>query len=145
MSAFVVSEAHINALACAMIYGPTPRARWHRIWSDQAEAFRTSDMDTQATLLGRLLLAENFRSVDHRYPAGAPSAEDRAAEARLFVEARTESRSLVELLKAVSCYEYQACEHPGWEGSQAARLCEALRGQLIAALPGWEAAPWGIR
>jgi hypothetical protein len=47
-------------------------------------------------------------------------------------------------LKAISCYEYQSCEHPGWRKSEAHAFCEALRDMAIGCLPGYDDAPWEI-
>jgi hypothetical protein len=46
--------------------------------------------------------------------------------------------------KAIACYEYQACECADWEQSEAVQFCDALRRKMIARLPGYEAAPWGV-
>lgn len=45
---------------------------------------------------------------------------------------------------ALSCYEYQSCEHPEWEGSRARGFCSEFRDCLIATLPGYEDASWGF-
>ena len=47
------------------------------------------------------------------------------------------------MLKAVSCYEYQACEHPGWLASEANLFCDALRHKLIGLLTIFGLASWG--
>jgi len=52
--------------------------------------------------------------------------------------------SAVELIKALHCYEYQSCEHPGWRTSQAHSFCRALERRLIGELPGYDDAPWAI-
>jgi hypothetical protein len=48
----------------------------------------------------------------------------------------------VEGLSIIACFEYQACEHPGWGTSEAHAFCGALRMKLIHCLPGYPAAPW---
>jgi hypothetical protein len=68
------------------------------------------------------------------------------------------------VLKAVACFDYQSCEHPGWPDSKAHDLMEALHTAVLArhpdlgervngpfgetyrytTLPAWDAAPWGI-
>jgi len=45
-------------------------------------------------------------------------------------------------LKAVCCYRYQSCEHPGWKGSEASRFCDALERVAVELLPGFSEAPW---
>lgn len=51
---------------------------------------------------------------------------------------------VLDVLKAVGCYEYQACEAPDWEGSDAQRICQKLTKALILRLPGFDDSPWGI-
>ena len=41
------------------------------------------------------------------------------------------------ILAAISCYEYQACEHPEWLASEAKAFCDALRMHMIRMLPGY--------
>jgi hypothetical protein len=53
-------------------------------------------------------------------------------------------QTIPELLNAVHCYEYQACEHPGWETSEAHAFCKALERRLISKLPGYNDGPWAI-
>jgi hypothetical protein len=50
----------------------------------------------------------------------------------------------VQVVKACNCYDYQSNEHPEWEGSFAQALSEMIRGEAIAALPGYDSAAWGI-
>ncbi len=51
--------------------------------------------------------------------------------------------SAAELAKGIANYEYQSCEHPEWEGSEAHAFCRALKEEILASLPGYEDAPWG--
>ncbi|HUZ55086.1 MAG TPA: hypothetical protein VMU94_21490 [Streptosporangiaceae bacterium] len=76
-----------------------------------------------------VLLAENRRSVNHRY------ADDEYQAPYVFTEI-TGHLDPIAILKAISCYEYQSCEHPGWEASEARSFCEALRRRIIRWLPG---------
>jgi len=52
--------------------------------------------------------------------------------------------SPVAVLKACDGYEYQACEHPGWEASEAHAYINALRRRAIHALPGYDEAAWEV-
>ena len=52
--------------------------------------------------------------------------------------------SLPELLNAIRGYQYQTCEHPSWETSEAKAFCEALQQRLISMLPGYRNGPWLI-
>ena len=48
----------------------------------------------------------------------------------------------VQAIKLVHCYEYQSCEHDGWETSEAHRFTTALLSSLEHSLPGYDDAPW---
>lgn len=45
-----------------------------------------------------------------------------------------------EMRQLVGCYAYQACEHPGWESSEAHAICEAIMAKLG---DGPRAGAWG--
>lgn len=92
-----------------------------------------------ASKIGTDLWAENFRSVNYRY-----GGNDASLEYQHSAFAKRLPFDPVVLLKAVDCYEYQTCEHPGWEKSDARRFCAGLRSLAIASLPGYKDAPWGI-
>lgn len=47
-------------------------------------------------------------------------------------------------LKAVQCYEYQACDWREYQGSDAERFASHARSSLLACLPGYDEAPWGL-
>lgn len=131
MSAFQVSNAHINALVRARAVASKGN-NWMRLESEMTD-----------TDLGRMLLRENMASVACRYAhKGFTVDEFELSAYRASRPAR--EFSVVELLKALDCYEYQACEHNGWKGSRAATFCADLRTALIKCLPGYDDAPWGI-
>lgn len=156
MSAFMVSIHHIRALVNAGLSAQHSELSWQRgpLSEEQRErAFERGEpwgidaasvtSQTQMTLLpvtaeyaGAMLLAENRKSVNHRYD------EDELEE--IYTHGPSSQRTIVELLSALDCYEYQACESPDWEDSEAYRFCIALRKLLTHQLPGWQDAPWGI-
>jgi len=93
------------------------------------------------------LAAECFASVRYRYPAGPLPGPNAASDGPVVCSDRlsTYARlSPVAVLKACSCYEYQSCEHPGWETSEAKRLIDSITQAAIAALPGYQDAAWEI-
>ena len=92
--------------------------------------------DTAGTV-GAMLLAQNRRSVDFRY--------DETDIEDVYLHSRSSERSPAAMLKAIDCYEYQACETPDWEDTEAARFCQALRAHLIRQLPDYDDADtWAI-
>jgi hypothetical protein len=91
-----------------------------------------------AGYVGAMLLAENRRSVDHRY------AEEEWEQPYLF-KMLPGVPNPVAVLKAIDGFEYQACEHPEWEKSEAHNFCDALRRKAIGKLPGYEEDEhWGV-
>lgn len=151
MSAFEVDNTHIDALVSAALHARD--LRWYHgeipatlpgEMLPSAEDYLTALQRTgrevtleNAGTWGATLLAENRRSVDRRYN------EEEIESPYEFREIRGQL-SAVAILKAISCYEYQSCEHPGWEASEAHSFCEALRLAMIHELPGYSAAAWEI-
>jgi hypothetical protein len=52
--------------------------------------------------------------------------------------------TVVEALKAISCYEYQACEHDDWDKSIIRDFCDTCRLHLIRELAGYEEVSWAL-
>jgi hypothetical protein len=134
MSAFIVSHAHINALVSAML-----DARMS-YWTGQDRVYVTR---ANAEEVGRILLAENVRSVTHRYGGRLDDDEQNAAALYRFAYAGR-PRSPVQLIKAVHCLDYQSCETEDWESSIAWRICQAILANATTKLPGYETAAWEI-
>jgi hypothetical protein len=84
-----------------------------------------------AGYVGAMLLAENRRSVDHRY------AEEEWEQPYVF-QSVPGAPYPVAVLKALDGFEYQACEHPEWDSSEAFNFCQALRKRAVQMLPGYE-------
>lgn len=146
MSAFLVCKTHIDALLTAGLrldpsHGPL---RWwypaidpNRDISGQNPGRYELTRET-AGQVGAMLMAENQRSVNHRYD------EDDWEPPYLFSELHGSPDPVV-VLKAIGCYEYQSCEHDGWQASEAFQFCEALRRRAIRKLPGYSEGPgWEI-
>ena len=159
MSAYVVSDIHLHALLSAgLSHGPRRGVlRWHAPESEEpageedytpGEPWGTTAVETAtrrareltretADSVGLMLLAQNYASVNHRYA----EAED---EPLYRFQSLVGYPQPVIVLKALDCYEYQACETPDWAQTEAHDFCRALRKRMIAQLPGYEDAPWGI-
>jgi hypothetical protein len=87
-----------------------------------------------AGMWGAVLVAENKRSVNHRY-------DDDEIEDPYQFTFYAGPFDPVGILRALNGYEYQASEHPGWRASEAREFCEALRGEMIRSLPGYDSFP----
>jgi len=88
-----------------------------------------------------MLLRENHRSVQHRYDEGPKAV---LADPYAFKRYRGKLDP-IQVLKAVSCLEYQSCEGPEWGRSEAFAFLRTLEGWAIHALPGYEEAEWEFR
>lgn len=144
MSAFVVDKAHISAILRAVL---PLRETDGPVWQHGGNTYQASRLS--ANCIGQLLLSECVKSVQHRYPQGKPNELPGRVDAEWlepFVFERIgRVPTPVEAIKLIDCLEYQSCEHPGWETSQARVCCEALRRYLLGRLPGYEDAAWSWR
>jgi hypothetical protein len=141
MSAFVVSDAHLDALVTVAIFGVSGHTALSGRWFAPYVFNRPACVDT-ANRLWEMLLRENEASVNARYPAQSSitDPEFKFPLRPLYAP----NISAVAALKLVACYGYQSCEHEGWDTSDAKKFCAALTSALINALPGYDAAPWAI-
>ncbi len=149
MSAFVVAREHIAYLVNAALRRTCTGSGFHYHWDGVSHSCQPQNRE-DAERLAQVLWAENVASVAHRYhgdklselPGMVPDAEAGFEYGRH--EWTHEQPSWVQVLKACDCYTYQSCEHPGWEGSEAHAIIEALRSKAIRSLPGYEDAAWEI-
>jgi hypothetical protein len=135
MSTWIVDKVHIDLLVTAAL-------AWELVVEEKADE------------TGRLLWQECQRSVAHRYPRDKDGEWpgpwfpdlDRGltlVDIERYVFEPLEGRvdpQVVEI--ATSSYQYQSCEHPEWEGSEAFRLSNALREAAEQILPGYQQR-WG--
>ena len=134
MSAFIVNQNHINALVSAMLDGHMS------YWDGHNRVFVTRH---NAEETGRILLAENVRSVNYRYRGEIDDDEKNAAASYRFTQF-TRRLSPVQLIKAVHCLDYQSSENEDWENSIAWRICQIIIFHATTQLPGYDNARWEI-
>jgi hypothetical protein len=144
MSAFVVSHDHIDALLSLALahrtYGPVS----YFVKDTQRLVAITEENVTE---VGRILLTECERSVNHRYPGEdeLPGTIGQNAATYTF---RPWPRALdpVAVLKGCDCFDYQACETDDYEASLAWTIIQAIRKRAIHGLPGYDNAEgWEFR
>lgn len=133
----------------AMMGGPTAMETF--------EAKRRELTPETADRVGAMLWSENARSVAYRYDEDydeIPGPNDFGVMAlagyryegqRLSASPLHAQVDPVAVLKACDGFEYQSCEHPDWESSEAHAFLDALRRKMIRALPGYADADWSIR
>ena len=95
--------------------------------------------DTAYDTIGRTLMGANAMGQKDRY--GDDSEIAGCADYKWQPRKRL---SLVEMVKTIQCYEYQACEWDGWKDSQAKQICDRCLSALLHSLPGYDAVPWGV-
>ena len=155
MSAFVVDKTHIDALLTAgLVWNPgSSKLRWMigeaedtdyregQPWGEtaiQSYERRVRELsDESAGRVGAMLWAENRLSVNHRYA-------ENEWEAPYIFEHLGIHIDPIAILDGLRCYEYQSCEHPGWETSEAKAFCDSLRANAIHELPRKGERVWEI-
>jgi hypothetical protein len=147
VSAWVVGKEHIDLLVTAGLVFPGRRCqnsklRWYGTHEGELD-------DSNADVIGGKLWAENYASVNDRYPdaaeqGGLPGPVGFEGEETLTytLDRIPGMVDPVVVLKAIDCYVYQSCEHGGWATSEARAIVEALRSACIKILPGYDDAPW---
>lgn len=162
MSAWVVSKTHIDLMvkaadAYSRRYGYTEFGWWRTDekgefagWYRLGSSRDGGDIVEYVTWTeaGQMLVDECVKSVRYRYPSDEPSDLPGPTE-RYYLEPYVfEDPGYVltpaEVFKAIDCYDYQSCEHPGWRQSSAYQFCESLRHAVCRGVEGYEDAPWGF-
>jgi len=149
MSAYMVSRKHIQYMVEAGFRHPGHHWNLSWYWNGSRSEMRAGDY-TEAERAGQMLWDENRKSIEARYPDCVDNPENMPGPiGESFEYGRHKHSDVlgidpVKTLKLIACYEYQACEHDGWEASEAHAYCQALRRSAINALPGYDDAPWGL-
>ncbi len=148
MSAFIVSRKHIQYLVQAALDLPGRTVQGGRLyWYNKGPhqlPYGDSEMENR---VGQILWDENIKSVLYRYPGDTKeTAPGPIGESYEYTHTYFPPKHIdpVQTLKACACLDYQSCEHPEWEASEAHAILEAIRNAAIAALPGYEDANWEI-
>jgi len=142
MSAYLVPKSHITYLveAGCRLPGLSDTLVWFfnvNRETGESEWGELSGRDrAAANRVGQMLTDENQRSVNYR------SEETDAPEAYAH-ECPVGEIDPVSVLAACNCYRYQACEHPGYDTSEAeafVRALEAAAGRVLIKRAGCS---WG--
>lgn len=152
MSAFVVNRDHIRYLVSAVqslsIVGRLNGSlTW--IWNqnDETETYDRGELkpgdNAEASRVGGMLTIENVRSVMHRYPDTSLEKANLPGEVGddymygkhvPWSYYATPDIFPEQVIMACRCYEYQACEHPGWRASEAHAFIKALERYAVSGL-----------
>jgi hypothetical protein len=135
MSAYIVGKPHIDAMVRLAV---RHQVRWY-------DGKQFHDARVEMDSLGQKLVDQNVKSVEYRYQDSELTKLPGPTNSSWLIPYNYNPfggriPTPLEGLKIVSCYEYQSCEDPGWEASEARSFCQALTHHLIDALPGYDAA-----
>ena len=139
MSAYIVSHSLIDAVLTIAVHenGSYGGPRYRKTKDSSVEI-----TEGNATEIGRVLLAENERSVMHRYPGGTlDDMPGKIGERSANYYFKPRKAEPVAVLKALDCLDYQSCETDDWQESEAFRVVAAIRDHAISRLPGYENGP----
>lgn len=139
MSAFQVSPNHIGAIVRWYLdeCPDSHRGQWRQMRPNRNDA---DDMMAA-------LAFECWRSVRYRYPEGPLPGPIAFEDTPVMCDGRLrlyKRLTPVQVIKACDCLNYQSCEHPEWETSEAKRLLDGIREAAISSLPGYSQAEWEI-
>jgi hypothetical protein len=133
MSAFICNNAHLDALLTWL----SARKGHVMIYVEGRPGLNPLNPDDRDTI-GRILQAENYRAVNHRY--GETDAPAEPYKFRPYPKVLTP----IEALKALACYSYQCAEPPDYLTTDAAGIVRQLESMATHELPGWNQARWEI-
>lgn len=150
MSAYVVDQSHVNFLIEAA-YEMARRDHgsnfsWYHDASQDRHYLPAGDM-LRAAEVGQMLWDENVKSVRFRYPDSGDElpgpVKHNGYHFDRFRFTTFSEYTPANVLKACHCYEYQSCEHPEWDTSDAKAFCTALCKCAERQVDGYEDAEWG--
>lgn len=135
MSAWMVSKNHLDVMVTAAI------------------SLGLADKSS-ANEIGEMLQQENCSSLMARYGDRYEMHDGTLPNPGEYLRAGFIARpdeNLAHVAKQVHCYQYQACEHEGWNASEARALTDQMLVAIAAklntsdlrSLPLYIAAPWG--
>lgn len=135
MSAFIVSDYHINALVSwASSRNGNDAVSYY--WSG-----RRRDVREDSKRVASVLHAENVRSVNARYSECDEPAGFKYRPVALGYTKITP----VQVIKACHCLEYQSCETSDWQETEAFAILAGIQDAALRALPGYDDAAWALR
>ncbi len=162
MSAFMCDDLHLSYLAMEAVRREPGQPSSYAISSDTlmgvravaavapcvardpgaraSDSWYNASTADRAAVVFSILAGENIASLKSRYRdaeslIGVPMFDPSVVKAAV--------PSVPAMLKSLACYEYQSCEHSGWEASLAFKICRGIERALIQRLPGYDSAAWG--
>lgn len=140
MSAFMVSNAHINALVTFITDHRILLPKWD-VAPDAPAYAQANSGDEQA--IGDKLIQANRESLVARYGESERLALQMNED--WVFKVTINAFKPIEIIKAADCFDYQACEVTDYNSTWAADVMSRVRATAIRQLPGYEAADWEIK
>lgn len=121
MSAYTLSNEHISAMLQAANFSDYAGDTCTYRFNGELHYMKGNIQE-----IGQKLLDENFRSVNFRYGDDMPSPK--------FSRKYTQDYTAAQIIKLCNCYDYQTCETPDWNETEAYAIYNALRERAISRL-----------
>lgn len=128
MSAFIVSENHINVIVSYFV----DSRPMYRLYAKINGAYQYLTHENAAKV-AQTLYAENVRSVDVRY-----SEENDSRYTFKYLPMARLHYSIADIAGALDCLEYQSCETDDYYRTEAYALITAMRKRLLKRLQDHE-------
>ena len=122
MSAWQLNSTHIAAVAASFVVRSEEQIR-KDLPDWLTDAIDDEDRVKDTKLIAAVLASENAKSVNYRYNAAWEPVEVSEALIRHFLASPLTD---TQFHTAVSCYDYQACEHPSYGTSKAFEYVSAM-------------------
>lgn len=138
MSAYTMHAEEINTIVSYFVHTKATvhgEGAWLRI----GEKYDYLNYD-HAEEVGKILMDENIRSVNSRY------AQDTGSDYKFEYDATAHKRPMGNIIGALECYEYQACETDDWHTTNAHEIVQQLRRHLLKTIAEKDGTyTWGIK
>lgn len=141
MSAFLQSNDHFSVLASYF----TDRVHDKGMWCKLGDNYTYLNTPEQAETVFWVLVNENTRSLEARYPQYPDMWENAKSYKFKYMPNAKQLYSVGEIAKALDGYEYQACEADDHDKTEAYQLVQQMRKHLLTMLEDYEIADtWSI-
>lgn len=139
MSAFMVSDDHINAIVLAAREGDMSyelNGVWKKVKGNEQEC-------------ANLLYEANAESVYSRYPSERPKrvesdSEWATSDENSIVYVSPRLLSGIQIIKLCQCFNYQACEVDDYEKTWASAFINRVIANQVHRIEGYDEAEWAI-
>lgn len=139
MSAYIMADNEINTIVSYFL-NPN-NAYGEGAWLRLGESEWNNINRDNAPRVAKILMDENVRSVNTRYD----NADSTPSRYEFEYDPNARKRPMGNIIGALDCYEYQACETDDWHTSIAHEIIGGLRKHLLKTLAEQEGTyTWGI-